>query len=44
MFHQLSYLYTTFCQALDAGKEGRAILCEASKAFDHVLHACFIIS
>ena len=34
--NQLSYLYNTFCQALDAGKEVRAILCDISKAFDRV--------
>ena len=37
--NQLSYLYNTFCQALDAGKEVRAIFCDISKAFDRVL-AC----
>ena len=40
--NQLSYLYNTFCQALDAGKEVRAISCDISKAFDHVWHAGLI--
>ena len=34
--NQLSYPYNTFCQALDAGKEVRAIFCDISKAFDLV--------
>ena len=34
--NQLSYLYNTFCQALDAGKE---VFCDISKAFDRVWHA-----
>ena len=40
--NQLSYLYNTFCQALDAGKEVRAIFCDISKAFDRVWHAGLI--
>ena len=40
--NQLSYLYNTFCQALDAGKEVRAIFCDISKAFDCVWHAGLI--
>ena len=40
--YQLSYLYNTFCQALDAGKEVRAIFCDISKAFDRVWHAGLI--
>ena len=32
----------TFCQALDAGKEVRAIFCDISKAFDRVWHAGLI--
>ena len=40
--NQLSYLYNTFCQALDAGKEVRAIFCNISKAFDRVWHAGLI--
>ena len=34
--NQLSYPYNTFCQALDAGKEVRAIFCDICKAFDLV--------
>ena len=40
--NQLSYLYHTFYQALDAGKEVRAIFCDISKAFDRVWHAGLI--
>ena len=40
--NQLSYLCNTFCQALDADKEVRAIFCDISKAFDGVWHACLI--
>ena len=32
--NQLAYLYHTFCEALDAGKEVRAVFCNISKAFD----------
>ena len=39
--NQLSYLYNTFCQALDAGKEVIAIFCDISKAFGRVWHAGF---
>ena len=35
---QLTYLYDTFCQALDSGKEVRVIFCDISKAFDRVWH------
>ena len=31
-------MYNTFCQALDDGKEIRAIFCDISKAFDRVWH------
>ncbi|MEW8548396.1 MAG: endonuclease/exonuclease/phosphatase family protein, partial [Candidatus Thiodiazotropha sp.] len=31
--NQLTFLYNTFCQALDAGKEVRAVFCDISKAF-----------
>ena len=34
--NQLSFLYNTFCQALDSGKEVRAVFCDISKAFDRV--------
>ena len=36
--NQLTYLYDTFCQALDSGKEVRVIFCDISKAFDRVWH------
>ena len=32
--NQLTYLYHTFCEALDAEKEVRAVFCDISKAFD----------
>ena len=32
------YIYNTFCQAMDDGKEVRAIFCDISKAFDRVWH------
>lgn len=35
---QLTYLYNTFCQALDSGKEVRVVFCDISKAFDRVWH------
>ena len=37
--NQLTFLYNTFCQALDSGKQVRAVFCDISKAFDRVLHA-----
>ena len=40
--NQLSYLNNTFSEALDAGKESRAIFCDISKAFDGVWHAGLI--
>ena len=40
--NQLAYLYHTFCEALDAGKEVRAVFCDISKAFDRVWHAGLI--
>ncbi|MCG8113035.1 MAG: reverse transcriptase domain-containing protein [Candidatus Thiodiazotropha taylori] len=40
--NQLTYLYHTFCEALDAGKEVRAVFCDISKAFDRVWHAGLI--
>ena len=36
--NQLTDLYNTFCQALDEGKEVRAIFCDINKAFDRVWH------
>ena len=35
---ELTFLYNTFCQALDSGKEVRAVSCDISKAFDRVWH------
>ena len=37
--NQLAYLYNTFCQTLDAGKEIRVVFCDISKAFDRVWHS-----
>ena len=34
--NQLTFLYNTFCQALDAGKEIRVVFCDISKVFDRV--------
>ena len=36
--NQLLDIYNTFCQALDEGKEVRAVFCDVSKAFDRVWH------
>ncbi|MCG7881047.1 MAG: hypothetical protein JAY96_05605 [Candidatus Thiodiazotropha endolucinida] len=36
--NQLVDIYNTFCQALDEGKEVRAVFCDISKAFDRVWH------
>lgn len=36
--NQLTSIYHTFCQALDEGKEVRAVFCDISKAFDWVWH------
>ena len=36
--NQLTYLYNTFCQALDSGKEVRVVFCDVSKAFDRIWH------
>ena len=37
--NQLTYLFNTFYQALDTGKEVRAVFCDISKAFDRVWHS-----
>ena len=37
--NQLTYVYNTFSEALDCGKEIRAVFCNISKAFDRVWHA-----
>ena len=36
--NRLTYLYNTFCQALDSEKEVRVVFCDISKAFDRVWH------
>ena len=36
--NQLTFLYHTFCEALDGGKELRAVFCDIGKAFDRVWH------
>ena len=36
--NQLTFLYNTFCKAIDSGKEVRAVFCDISKAFDRVWH------
>lgn len=36
--NQLTSIYHAFCQALDEGKEVRAVFCDISKAFDRVWH------
>ena len=40
--NQLTFLYDTFCKALDSGKEVRVVFCDISKAFDRVWHAALI--
>ena len=37
--NQLTFLYNTFCRALDEGKEIRVVFCDIKKAFDRVWHA-----
>ena len=41
--NQLTFLYNTFCHALDSGKEVRAVFCDISKAFDRVWHAGLLV-
>ena len=36
--NQLTFLYKSFCQALESGKEVRAFFCDVRKAFDRVWH------
>ena len=36
--YQLIHTYYQFCQAVDTGKEVRAVFCDVSKAFDGVWH------
>ena len=33
----------TFCQALDSGKEMRAVFCDTSISFDRVWHAVYLV-
>ena len=40
---QLTYLYTTSCQALDSSKDVRVVFCDISKAFDRVWHARLLL-
>ena len=35
---QLLHTYHTFCEAVDSGKEVRAVFCDISKVFDRVWH------
>ena len=39
---ELLSFYNEICQALDDGKEVRAVFCDISKAFDRVWHRGFI--
>ena len=41
--NQLTFLYNTFCQALDSGKEARAVFCDISKAFARVWYVGLLI-
>ena len=41
--NQLTFLFNIFCQALDSGKEVRAVFCDISKAFDRVWHAGLLL-
>ena len=40
--NRLTFLYNTFCHALDSGKEVRAVFCDISKAFDCVRQASLL--
>ena len=40
---QLAYLYNTFCQSLDAGREVRVVLGDISKAFDRIWHSGLLL-
>ena len=42
--NQLTFLYNTFCQALDSGKEVRAVFCNISKVFDRLWHVGLCIN
>ena len=39
---QLTFLYNIFCQAPDANKEIRVVICDISKDFDLVWHASLL--
>ena len=41
--NQLNFLYHTFCEALDAGKEVQAVFRGISKTFDRIWHTEFVI-
>ena len=41
--NQLTFIYNSFCKALDGGKEIRAIFFDISKAFDRVWHAGLLV-
>ena len=41
--NQLRFLYNTFCQALESGKEIGTLFCDISKAFDRVWHAGLLL-
>ena len=41
--NQLTYLYNTFCQALNDGKEVRVVFYDINKAFDRVWHAGLLL-
>ena len=36
--YQLTFFYYEICQALDGGKEVRAVFCDIPKAFDRIWH------
>ena len=42
--NRFAYLYNTFCQTLDAGKEVRVVFCDISKAFDRVWHSGLLLN
>ena len=41
--NQFAYLYNTFCQTLDVGKEVRVVFGDISKAFDRVWHSGLLL-
>ena len=42
--NQFTYLYNTFCQALDSDKEVRVVFCDNNKAFDRVWHVGILLN